>query len=349
MSKNVLITGGTGFFGVNAAKTFRNRGWNVVATDLKPFKQSDDVPEDIKYSQMDVSDKDDVVELIKSESPDIVIHAAAALPLSDNETIRNVNIDGTRNVLESSSTSVEKFVYISSTAVYGTHDKHPITEESSLDGVGSYGDSKIEAERICRDYRNDMDVCILRPKTFIGPYRLGVFEILFDWIEDGSSVPLVGWGNNKYQLLHIDDLMEAIFSLLQSGNPTFNDTYNVGATDYNTMKEDFQALVDYAGNGGRVVGTPSTPARLALRVLNGFNMSPLYPWIYETAHKDSYVEVEKLISETDWNPEYSNQEALIDTYDWYRENSDDYSEGKDHRVAWNQGALRIVKKAFKYI
>jgi nucleoside-diphosphate-sugar epimerase len=171
---------------------------------------------------------------------------------------------------------------------------------------------------------------------------------LFDWIEDGANIPMVGWGNNKYQLLHVHDLVRAIEMMFTLDEDEVNDTFNVGATEYGTMKEDFQAPIDEAGTGKRVVGTPATLTRFTLRVLNKLNLSPLYPWVYETAHEDSYVSVKKLC-DLGWEAEYSNQEALVDTYKWYLENYEESSEttGKDHRVAWDQGALTLVKRIFK--
>jgi nucleoside-diphosphate-sugar epimerase len=148
----------------------------------------------------------------------------------------------------------------------------------------------------------------------------------------------------------VDDLVRAIELMFTLEEEEVNDTFNVGATGYGTMKEDFQALVDEAGTGKRVIGTPAPLTVLALRVLNVLNLSPLYPWVYETAHEDSYVSVEKLRSHG-WEPEYTNKEALIDTYQWYLENYEESPDqtGKDHRVAWDQGALRIVKRVFKKI
>jgi dTDP-D-glucose 4,6-dehydratase len=72
--------------------------------------------------------------------------------------------------------------------------------------------------------------------------------------------------------------------------------------------------------------------------------------VYETAHEDSYVSVEKLC-DLGWEPKYSNQEALVDTFEWYLENYEDSTNatGKDHRVAWDQGALHIIKYIFKTI
>lgn len=346
-SPSVLVTGGTGFLGLHTCQYFDDQGWDVTAFDLKPFDEEDDT-DDIGYIAGDVNNENEVAEAV--EDVDYVVHTAAALPLWDHKRIRETTMKGTRNVLWSAKDAdVERVVYISSTAVYGTHDHHPITEESPLDGVGAYGEAKIEAEQICSDFRRQgMCVPILRPKTFIGPQRLGVFQVLFDWIEDGANVPLVGWGNNKYQLLHVVDLVRAIELMLEGDEEEVNDTFNVGTDEFGTMKEDFQAPIDYAGTGKRTVGTPATLTVFALRVLEKLNLSPLYPWVYETAHEDSYVSVEKL-KDHGWEPEYSNQEALVETYKWYLENYEEPTSetGLDHRVAWDQGALAVVKKIFQ--
>ncbi|RRJ28859.1 NAD-dependent epimerase/dehydratase family protein [Halocatena pleomorpha] len=347
---SVLITGGTGFLGLHTCQYFDDNGWDVVAFDRVPFVESDDVS-DIEYVEGDVRDEDAVRSVIDRVEPDVVVHAAAALPLWDADTIRAVTIDGTRSVLwAAQEAGIDRVVYISSTAVYGVHEEHPITESSPLDGVGPYGNAKVQAEKLCGDFRRrGLCVPILRPKTFIGPQRLGVFQVLFDWVEDGANIPLVGWGHNEYQLLHVHDLVRAIELLATADAERVDDTFNVGATEYDTMKSDFQALIDHAGTDKRVVGTPALLTVAALRLLNELNLSPLYPWIYETAHHDSYVSVEKL-RDLGWVPEYSNTEALIDTYDWYLdqyEATDTTDTGVDHRVAWDQGALTLVKQVFQ--
>lgn len=349
-SNTVFVTGGTGFLGLHVCEYFRDEGWNVVAFDRVPFNEEDDI-RGIDYVKGDVRDEEAVREAMATFDPDAVVHTAAALPLWDADTIREVTIDGTRSVLWAAKDhGIDRVVYISSTAVYGLHEEHPITESSPLDGVGPYGNAKIEAEKVCKDFRRmGMCVPILRPKTFIGPQRLGVFQVLFDWVETGANIPLVGWGNNKYQLMHVHDLVRAIELVITHDPDAVNDTFNVGATEYATMKEDFQALLDHAGSGKRVVGTPSSLTVAVLRLLNRLNLSPLYPWIYETAHHDSYVSVDKL-RELGWEPEYSNTAALIDTYEWYLEHYEPRERsntGLDHRVAWDQGALGVVKQAFQ--
>lgn len=347
---SVLVTGGTGFLGLHVCEYFLDEGWDVVAFDRTPFNEEDDVAA-VDYVKGDVRDEDAVREAIAIFEPDVVIHTAAALPLWDADTIREVTIDGTRSVLwAAKDAGIDRVTYISSTAVYGVHDTHPITESSPLDGVGPYGNAKVQAEKVCEDFRRmGMCVPILRPKTFIGPQRLGVFQVLFDWVESGANIPLVGWGNNEYQLMHVHDMVSAIELMLTRDPEEVNDTFNVGATEYSTMKEDFQALVDYAGTDKRVIGTPAVLTVAVLRLLDELNLSPLYPWIYETAHHDSYVSVEKL-RDLGWEPEYSNTEALIDTYEWYLDHyepSEVTDTGLDHRVAWDQGALGLAKQAFQ--
>ncbi|WP_306060662.1 NAD-dependent epimerase/dehydratase family protein [Natronococcus wangiae] len=350
---SVLVTGGTGFLGLHTCQHFRDQGWDVTAFDLKPFEEEDDT-EGIEFVTGDVRSEGDVADALEESGATAVVHAAAALPLWDADRIRETTIDGTRNVLWAANDhGVERVCYISSTAVYGTHDEHPITEESPLDGVGPYGEAKIRAEKLCQDFRRrGMCVPILRPKTFIGPQRLGVFQVLFDWIEDGANVPLVGWGDNHYQLLHVHDLVTAIELLLTGDEKAVNDTFNVGADEFGTMKEDFQAPIDRAGTGKRTIGTPAFLTVAVLRVLERLNLSPLYPWVYETAYEDSYVSVEKL-KRLGWEPEYSNREALVETYEWYLENyeADEGTDesGLDHRVAWDQGALAVAKKVSQRI
>jgi nucleoside-diphosphate-sugar epimerase len=127
-----------------------------------------------------------------------------------------------------------------------------------------------------------------------------------------------------------------------------NDTFNVGAKLFTTLKEDFQAVLDHAGHGKRIVRLPVTPVVATLRVLAALRLSPLYKWIYETVAQDSFVSIEKIERALGFSPRYSNKEALIRNYVWYVEHRDEITgrSGVSHRTPWKRGALALAKGFF---
>src|SRR3990167_5686775 len=244
----ILITGGAGFLGLHLAKFLNKKGWDITLLDIADFDKRE-YPSKCILIKGDIRNKRLIDKV--SQEMDIVIHAAAALPLWRAKEIFEINIKGTRNLLQAAvKNKVKRFVFISSTAVYGVPKRHPIFEDDPLLGVGAYGESKIQAEKLCEDYRKrGLSVTIIRPKTFVGTHRLGVFEILFDWINDGKRIPVIGSGNNRYQLLDVDDLVEAIYRIITIKDPEkVNTVFNIGAEKFGTVKKDLEDLFDYASS-----------------------------------------------------------------------------------------------------
>ena len=337
------ISGGAGFLGLHLARQLLADGHAVRSLDLVAFDDQQ-LESRIEELRGDVRDAAAARKLV--DSADVLVHAAAALPIrGSGEEIRSVNVDGTATLLAAArDTDVVRTILISSTAVYGVPKTHPIDETSPLHGVGHYGRSKIEAEEIARAFgERGLDVAILRPKTFIGPERLGVFEILFDWIREGRRIPILGDGSNRYQLLAVEDLVDAIVASADA--PVAGEVLNVGATDFGTVRDDLDALIAHAGSASRLRPVPPKPAELALRALELARLSPLAEWHYKTAHRDSYVETSKAQQLLGWQPRYSNADALTRTYDWYLANRHRLATaGTTHRVPWNQRALGLLKR-----
>jgi nucleoside-diphosphate-sugar epimerase len=331
------ITGGAGFLGLHLARRLLADGHDVRTLDTAPLDDAE-LERSVEELRGDVRDADVVRRAC--EGADVVVHAAAALPIqASRASIRSVNVDGTANVLEAATGRV---VFISSTAVYGVPEKHPIEEDDPLVGVGSYGESKIDAERLCRVAATE--TVIVRPKTFIGPERLGVFEILFDWIREGRRIYTLGKGHNRYQLLAVEDLVDAVVRAATVPEAA-NDVFHVGAKEFGTVKQDLQALIDHAGSASRLTPIPVKPAEVILRALELARVSPLAEWHYKTAHRDSFVDVAKAERILGWEPRLSNEQALIETYDWYLANRGNVgAAGVTHRVPWNQQALGLLKK-----
>ncbi len=342
-----LITGGAGFLGINLVRYIKQRGHEVASIDIVKFDYPD-MNDQIEIITGDIRDKDTVRKAV--EGKDIIIHTAAALPLYKPEEIFSTDIGGTQNLLAAAEEKkIKRFIHVSSTAVYGIPDHHPLKEDDKLDGVGHYGKAKIKAEEECLKYRQKgMCVPIVRPKSFVGPERLGVFALFYDWAKDGKGFPMIGSGENRYQLLDVEDLCEAIYQLSIQDEKKVNDTFNIGAKEFTTMKEDYQAVLDYAGIGKKIVPLPEKPIIFMLRVLEAFKLSPLYKWVYETASKDSFVSIEKAEIILGFTPKYSNKDALVRNYKWYIDHLKEFENqsGVSHRVPWKQGVLKIAKMFF---
>lgn len=341
-----LITGGAGFLGINLARYLLARGHRVVSLDIADFNYPE--RDTIVEMRGDIRDKAAVDQAMAGV--DVVVHTAAALPLYKPEDIYSTDIEGIRVVLQSAlEHGIERVVHVSSTAVYGIPDHHPLYETDKLDGVGPYGEAKVIAEQVCQEYRErGLCVPIIRPKSFIGPERLGVFALFYDWAKDGHNFPLLGSGNNRYQLLDVEDLCDAIYLVATGDCAKVNDVFNIGAKEFTTMREDYQAVLDYAGHGKRMVPLPAAPAIWTLRVLEKLKLSPLYRWVYETATEDSFVSIEKAERVLGFRPEYSNKDALIRNYQWYIAHLHDFEgqTGVSHRVPWKQGILGVAKRIF---
>jgi nucleoside-diphosphate-sugar epimerase len=341
-----LVTGGSGFLGINLVRRLLADGAVVRSIDIAPFDHPERPAVDAQLG--DIRDTG-AVERAMADI-DTVVHCAAALPLAPPAEILSTGIDGTRLLLDAAARhGVKRFVFISSTAVYGIPDHHPIREGDALHGVGAYGEAKIAAEQLCATARSQgRCVPVLRPKSFVGPERLGAFELLYDWAFTGHGFPVLGRGDNPYQLLDVDDLCDVIALCLALEPARVNDTFNVGAAVFGSMHDNFQAVLDRAGHGRRVIPLPARPAVLALRLLAALHLSPLYPWIYETADRESAVSIERLQSRLGYTPRHSNRDALVRNYDWYVAHRAEFAgrHGVSHRVPWRHGALEIAKWLF---
>lgn len=344
MQKSILITGGTGFLGVHLSRYLLKKGYKIILLDTAPLTAKD-LFDKVTVVNCDIRDKKQTLESIKNI--DYVVHAAAALPIHhERNYIFDVNLNGTKNILEAClKNKVKKVLFISTTAMYGVPRDLPERETSPLHPIGHYGESKAAAERICLEFnKKGLPVNIIRPKTFLGPERLGVFSLWFEAIYNNKPVFILGNGKNLYQLLEVQDLCQLILSALitkRSGQ-----IYNAGAKKFGTWKKDLSALIKHAKSQSKIVGLPVLPSQIALGVLEKFNMTPIVAWHYKTFPVDSYVSTQKAEKELGFKPTKSNTDILIESYDWYKSHREEFinNVGTTHRTVWNFKILDIINK-----
>jgi nucleoside-diphosphate-sugar epimerase len=338
----ILVTGGAGFLGHNLCPRLLAAGWQVRSMDKLTY----DYPDRNSYEHVvgDIRSPETVKASLSGV--DAVVHCAAALPREPTNVIQSTNVGGTRLLLDlAAAAGVKHFVFISSTAVYGTPKNIPIREDAPLYPLGEYGIAKVAAEELCR--AASIPTTIIRPKSFLGRGRLGIFDVVFDWVYSGRHIPLPGGGNNRYQLLDVSDLCESIVNCLIDPENA-RDTFNIGATEYETLAKDLQYVLNFAGQGRRILNLPAAPVIFALRALDHLKLSPIYPWVFETVTKDSSVSVERAQNRLRWTPKVSNKESLMQTYLSYvaERETNSLGFGSGHRARWNQGVLGLAKYFF---
>lgn len=339
----VLITGGAGFLGCHLARKLIKSRYAVTLFDIANI-DAEDLISKVNFIKGDVRKKEEIEEAVKNQ--DFVVHAAAALPIQQSKKIIfSVNVEGTRSVLEASlKNKVKRLIFISTTAVYGVPKHLPETEDSPLDPIGDYGKSKIAAENLCKNYiEKGLSINIIRPKTFLGPERLGVFELWFEAIYTGKRVFILGDGNNRYQLLAVSDVVGAIEKALRS--KVSGEIFNIGAKEFGTWRTDLQAIIKYAKSHPKITSLPVLPSQIILAFLERLRLSPIAEWHYRTLPVDSYVDIKKAEKLLNWYPKKSNKQLLLESYKWYEKHRDEILDkvGTTHRVGWNFKLLNLVR------
>lgn len=347
MVNRVVVTGGAGMLGVPLVRRLLSDGCEVVSVDLRP--QEDALP-GLRSVVGDIRDGALMAGVV--EGADAVVHSASALPSYRAEQIRSVVVDGTRAVLTAArEAGIERVVHVSSTAAYGLPKVVPTPEDHPREPVDPYSRAKVAAEDVCEEFRAEgMCVPVLRPKTFLGPGRMGLFAMLFEWAEEGRHFPVLGSGDVRTQMLDMDDLIDAVIAAMHVPARLADGAFNLGAAEFTTLREDFQAVLDAAGHGRRVVALPARPTMLALQALDRTGLSPVYGRLLHKLLADSYVSIDRAREHLGFTPRYSNQDTILRTFAWWREQQARGGRrpatGVTSRDAWRQGALALAKAAF---
>jgi nucleoside-diphosphate-sugar epimerase len=336
------VTGGSGFLGIHLVRRLLDRGDAVRTLDLEPL-----APALVARGALPLVG--DVRSHTAAEAvcrdADVLVHAAALLPSgATRRELRSVNVEGTATVLAAAAAAgVRRVVFLSSAVVYGLAPG-PHRESAAPVPVEAYGRTKLEAERVCRDFgTRGLEAVVLRPQACIGPERLGLFGILFEWIHQGRRIYTLGSGRNRYQLLAVEDLAAAIE--LAAELPVAGETFNLGAARFATVGDELRALVSHAASQSRVAALPAAPARALLRALSLARVSPLAPWHYLSADRDVVVDITRAEEALGWAARSSNGEALAAAYDWYVANRSSIDRpGATHRARWDERALALVRR-----
>jgi nucleoside-diphosphate-sugar epimerase len=337
----ILVTGGSGYFGSVLVDQALARGDEVRILDLNPPEPRPGTTVDVVLG--DVRDTDVVARAC--DGIDVVHHNVAQVPLArDRDLFWTVNVMGTANVLVAArDAGVSKVVATSSSAVYGIPDHNPVDESSPRRPLEAYGRAKLEAEALCAEaVAAGLDVTVVRPRTILGHGRLGIMAILFELVAEGAAVPVLDGGNNRYQLVHAEDLADAC---LRAGDRPGGLAYNIGASEFGTMRETLEALCRHAATGARVRSVPSVPARLAMRAATAVGAAPFAPYHWLLYGESLWFDTTAARRDLGWTPAHSNADMVIESYEWWRAHRDDLDgPGRSHHQSPVRfGLLEVLK------
>lgn len=335
-----LVTGGSGYFGTALVKLLGTEGYQVRVFDLNPPE------EQCEFEQGDIRDLEAVRRACRGVQ--VVHHNVAQVPLArDRALFDSVNRVGTQNLLQASlAEGVSKVVYTSSSAVFGVPPVNPVVEDTPAVPQEAYGRAKLEGEKLCRDYAaRGLDVTIIRPRTILGHGRLGIFQILFEWVRRGYNIPVLGSGDNLYQFVHSDDLARAC--LLAGAHPG-SDCFNIGAQRFTSMRKTLETLTQHAGTGSRVRSLPMALTVVGMKLAYWLGLSPLGPYHSLMYGRSLYFDCAHARRQLGWQAEYSNAEMICQSYDWYLENRERVLAAQPgrslHQSSVRQGVLALVGK-----
>lgn len=340
---HILITGGSGFFGGVLKRRLLDESHSCVNLDLMP---DTDRHANLTSIQGDLRDKAVLSKLFNDYEISAVMHCAAllahgAIPEKDLWT---TNVDGTRNLAEAArEAGVRKLVFISTNCLWAANLGHAVTENDLPAPMDAYGRSKLAAENLLAEYAESLQVVILRCPTIIDSGRLGLLAILFEFIQDGRKIWVVGNGGNRYQFVYAQDMATAcILAMRYQGTGIFH----VGSDNVRTLREVYQAVINAAHSRSRVASLPKAPTIAAMKLGHALKISPLGPYHYRMIAEDFAFDTMKIRETLGWRPTLSNEQMLIRAYEYYAARREEIHARRNvsaHSKPAEMGVIRLLK------
>jgi nucleoside-diphosphate-sugar epimerase len=345
--QEVLVTGGSGFFGGVLKRRLLAEGFAVTNIDL--VRDEDAGAAGLTSVQGDIRDVELLRRIFAEHRFIAVFHCAAMLAhdVKDETLLWTSNVDGTRRVAEASlAAGVRKFINISTNCLWAEGFGRPVTEADEPAPVELYGRSKWQAEKELAALQPEhpgLQVVTLRCPTIIDSGRLGLLAILFEFIEDGKKVWVFGDGGNRYQFIYAQDLATAC--LLCLGYERSN-LFHIGSDEVPTMRAMYESVIREAGSTSRVAQLPQRPTIAVMKLAHKLGVSPLGPYHYRMIAESFVFDTLRIKSELGWSPTLTNEQMMTRAFAYYRENRAAIHGRTDvsaHSKAAPMGIIRLLK------
>lgn len=316
MSRWVLI-GGAGLTGLKIAEELIEMNTsksNIIIADLKNSLRKINLQ--VTLIECDISKN--IIPKFKKD--DVIIHLAARqyhtkIPKRNQlDWFREVNVVGTKNIINQCiKFNVKGLIYFSTDMVYGIPNYIPLNSAHPKTPIGPYGKSKLEAEMICIESRKrGLPITILRPRLIMGKGRLGIMEKLFKAISLNRPVPLIGRGNNCYQMVSVEDCSKAAILSVKYNFP--NCELNLGSEVGPNIKKLLNFLIHTVNSKSILIPLPAFPLKIILTILEKMGLPILHKEQYKIADKNYIVDISDTYSKIRWKPKQSDTDMIVEAY-----------------------------------
>ena len=277
----ILVTGGAGFIGSHLVERLLSDGHKVaILDDLNDFydpkiKRANisDVAKEITVHDVDLRDADKVAKLFQKEKFGAIFHLAARAgvrpSIQQPQLYYDTNVAGTLHLLEGARASgVERFVFVSSSSVYGAAKKLPFSEDEHLtQTLSPYAATKIAGEFLCSTYSHlyKIRIVALRYFTVYGARQrpdLAIHQFTRK-IHAGEPIDQFGDGTTRRDYTYIDDILQGTLAALKYDGPMF-DVFNLGESDTIQLKDLVAAIEKALGKKAKINRLPEQPGDMPL-------------------------------------------------------------------------------------
>jgi len=314
--KRILVTGATGFIGSALSHRLLEYGVHVLALCRPPSKDTSLQEQGIELVEGDITDFPRI-ETILSQDVNIIFHLAAWLRGSSPQEAMLTNVSATQHLAEASAhQSVERFIYVSSIAVYGLHGDRDVDESTKLRLYGDlYGDSKILAENALQGVveKTNLAKVIIRPGMVYGPGSPGWTRRMGIWAKSGR-LPLIDGGRGTAYPIYIENLVDLI--VLSAVCP------EAAGEAFNAVDDGPVTLAEFEGAYMKMVPTnhairlPGWVAALLAAVVDPFSPGLSYRYVVSQIRGRGLILNKKAKEQLGWRPRVDLAEGLRRSEEW---------------------------------
>lgn len=322
--KRIAITGATGFLGSHLTERQLNEGHSVRILARDPKKARPFAGRAEKIVVADITDKQALVELMGGV--DVVIHLVSNFRTASGppESYRSINVEGTKAVVAAAQeTGVKRFIHCSTIGVLGHVESTPADEDSPYNPGDLYQETKMEAERFCREEskKSAMEIVIVRPCSIYGPGDLRMLK-MFKMLAKRTFL-LVGPCKENFHAVYIDDIVDGFMSILTTDGID-GETFIIGGENYLSLHDYIKVAADAVGAPMPWIRLPYWPMYAMGALCEAICVPlriepPLHRRRVRFYKNNRAFTIEKAGRLLGYKPKVGLEEGMKRTVDWYKE------------------------------